>query len=95
MRGALRCGARDGNRTRTAIACRFSSHNVFRRRQLAVRALDYAFALVLSHVRRPPSSLYTFPISGLGSALPRHKGRGFAEFDGIHTGAFASRCSIL
>ena len=54
-------GARDGNRTRTAIACRFSSHNVFRRRQLAVRAPDYAFALVLSHVRRPPSSLYTFP----------------------------------
>ena len=31
---------------------------------------------------------------GLGSALPRRKGRGFTEFDGIHAGAFASRCSI-
>ncbi|ARK51323.1 hypothetical protein DF122_23515 [Burkholderia pseudomallei] len=52
----------------------------------AVRALDYAFAVVRTrfdrvNLRRPPSSLYTFPataasaVSGLGSALPRRVAR--------------------
>ena len=45
-------------------------------------------------VRPPPSSLYTFPSNGLRSALPRFLARGFSEFDGIHTSAFASWCSI-
>ena len=59
----------------------------------AVCALDYAFTLARGF-RCPPSSLYTFPC-GLGSALPRHAGRGFAEFEGIHAGAFTARCSIF
>jgi hypothetical protein len=60
----------------------------------AVRALDYVFAITLSRIRHPPSSLYTFPIwASLGVASA--SARGFTEFDGIHTGAFASRCSIV
>ena len=49
---------------------------------LRVCGLDYAFAMT-EVGRQEPSSLYTFPQSGLGSALPRDGPRGFTEFDSI------------
>ena len=48
----LAFGTWDGNRTRMACAEGFSSHCDFRRR-LAVRALDYAFAVARCAVGAP------------------------------------------
>ncbi|GEM_PF-2472236 len=45
--------------------------------------------------RCPPSSLYTFLSRGSARRCLGPKARGFAEFEGIHAGAFASRCSMF
>jgi len=44
--------------------------------------------------RRPPSSLYTFSSLSLARRCLGAQARGFADFEGIHAGAFAARCSI-
>ena len=88
------CGAED--RTRTGRPCSgggFSSHYGFHRQLFAVRALDFAFTMALP-LQVPAVKSLHLPIVGLGSALPRIKSRGFADFDGIHACAFATRCSI-
>lgn len=66
----------------------------------AVRALDYAFAvarepiLLPARLRRPPSSLYTFPADaalrprGLARRCLDARIRGFTEFEGFCTGRF-------
>lgn len=55
---------------RTSRSYGFSYHFGFRRRPWpGVCGLDYPFTLAISF-RRCPSSLYTFPYSGLGSGLP-------------------------
>ena len=71
----------------------FSSHCGFHRQPEAVCALDYAFTLAC-RCRCPPCSLYTFPHAGLARRCLEHTFRGFSEFDGIHTGAFATWCSM-
>jgi hypothetical protein len=95
--GMPMAGARDRNRTGTACAEGFSSHHGFRRQlQEAVRALDYAFTLANFAVGAP--RLVSTPSPFLGGLARRclgHKARGFAEFEGIHTGAFAPWCSML
>ena len=61
----------------------------------AVRALDYAFTMALRAVGAPRLVSTPSPCEawlGVASAIAA---RGFTEFEGIHAGAFASRCSIL
>ena len=59
-------------------------------------SLDYAFAMGCKAYRRAPSSLYTFPPGGLGSALPYALWpSGFAEFDAIHSLGFPQRCTTF
>lgn len=82
-------GAPSRNRTGTAEAERFSSHYGFHRQLIAVRALDYALTIATCF-RPPPSSLYTFPLGASLGVTSVGLTRGFAEFDGIHYGAFAT-----
>ena len=60
-------------------------------------SLDYAFTVGREAFRWAPSSLYTFPSRGLARhcLVPPKQPSGFTEFDAIHTGAFASRCTNL
>ena len=83
-------GAPGRTRTGTAFAERFSYHFGFRRR-INVRGLDFVLTLASQSLRPPPSSLCTFHNGFAQRCLTSR--RGFAEFDGIHTGAFAPRCS--
>jgi hypothetical protein len=55
----------------------YASHRSFRR-PFRVCGLDYPFAPATG---RLPSSLYTFPMMGLGSGLPCLTAAGFPEFD--------------
>ena len=88
------CGAGDRTRTGKEYSGGFSSHCIFQcQPNKAVRALDYAFTMAACRFRCPPSSLYTFPLPGLARCCLGRLARGFAEFEGIHTGAFAARCS--
>jgi hypothetical protein len=75
--GSTIIGAGDRTRTGKDFSGGFSSHYIFRCQPEVVRALDYAFTVVLSHFRYPPSSLYTFlDTIRLRSALPRPSGQG-------------------
>lgn len=57
-------------------------------------SLDYAFTMTRGVNRWAPSSLYTFPHGGLGSALPcAWRPSGFAEFDAIHAPGFPRWCT--
>ncbi len=60
-------------------------------------SLDYAFVMRIAAFRRAPSSLYTFPFQGLARhcLAPQLRPSGFTEFDAIHAGAFASRCTTF
>ena len=100
MRQQAQCKEEAGaeDRTRTGKALRptdFHHTAAFAASTCAVRALDYAFTVALSHCRCSPSSLYTFPSRGLARRFLGAGARGFAEFEEIHTGAFAARCSTV
>ncbi len=56
----------------------YASHFGFRR-PFRVRGLDYPF----TRWGCPPSSLYTFSLTELGSGLPVLTDGGFPEFDGV------------
>ena len=96
-------GARDGGRTRIALRPRDFLHTsafAAGRVTTTVRALDYAFTVAQCATGAPrlvstPSHCWAWlGVAAVVASLPMPH-RGFAEFEGIHAGAFASRCSIF
>jgi len=61
----------------------------------AVRALDYAFTMAPCAVGAPRLVSTPSPCEAWLGVASTIAARGFTEFEGIHAGAFASRCSIF
>ena len=61
----------------------------------AVRALDYAFTLALRALGAPRLVSTPSPFGGLVRRCLGDLARGFTEFEEIHAGAFATRCSTI